>query len=360
MAMNFTFVGKLKAIKDSEKFKGYEVRSFDSGWVQTSLRFNAANGNNRHMFQIKAGYWGDKNGNVNEGKTVIYAPVTDSETHKTTRKKISYSEREDESVLKSVSAGGKYILDLHTDENPGNVREYIFEKDFIDDVKKHILDNPKAADVRFKIVGNVEIQYSENKSQFYKSFVPKRIYLAKENEEDKMQIRADLIYGRASLEDNADTDGFVFNAYTSYYDNAYRGDKCQGHCFCPVEVNIYPKDIKQKGLFAKRLRDFSPESSEYRTIGMVIDVIDGQEVVRVTEDMLGEEAKENIEYGFSTLEEELRKAGGTTYGPRVTEYRFNNWGSPSEDTVYEEEDLFPPHHDDEEEESDDIFGDDEI
>ena len=95
MAMNFTFVGKLKAVKDNEKFKGYEVRTFESGWVQTNLKFNATNGNNRHMFQIKAGYWGDKNGNVNEVKTVIYAPVTDEETHKTTRTKIAYVDRED-------------------------------------------------------------------------------------------------------------------------------------------------------------------------------------------------------------------------------------------------------------------------
>ena len=55
----------------------------------------------------------------------------------------------------------------------------------------------------------------------------------------------------------------------------------------------------------------------------------------------------------------MKKAGGTTYGPRITEYRFNNWGSPSEDTVYQDEDLLPPHHDDEEK-SDDIFEDDEI
>ena len=59
------------------------------------------------------------------------------------------------------------------------------------------------------------------------------------------------------------------------------------------------------------------------------------------------------------MEEELKKAGGTTYGPRITEYRFNNWGSPSEDTVYQDEDLLPPHHDDEKE-TDDIFEDDEI
>ena len=261
--------------------------------------------------------------------------------------------------MKSVSAWKKYVLDLHTDENPGNVREYIFEKDFIDDVKKHILDNPKAADVRFRILGNVEIQYSENNGVFYKLFIPKRIYLARENEEDKMQIHADLIYGRESLEDNAEIDGFTFNAYTSYYDKAYHDDKCKGRCFCPVEVNIYPKNDKQKQLFIKRFREFDSDSSEYRKISMIIDVIDGQEIVRITEDMLGEEAKENIECGISTLEQELKNAGGTTYGPRIREYRFNNFCSPSEDTVYQDEDLQPPEHDDEKK-SDDIFEDDEI
>ena len=114
-----------------------------------------------------------------------------------------------------------------------------------------------------------------------------------------------------------------------------------------------------KGKLEEIKQYIKEEEEEDREIGMVIDVIDGQEIVRVTEDMLGEEAKENIEYGFSTLEEELKKAGGTTYGPRITEYRFNNWGSPSEDTVYQDEDLLPPHHDDEEK-SDDIFEDDEI
>lgn len=359
MAMNFTFVGKLKAVKDNEKFKGYEVKAFESGWVRTFLKFNATNGNNRHMFQIEAGYWGDKNGNVNESKTVIYAPVTNEKTHKTTRTEIAYDNREDENVLKSVSKGVKYVLDLRTDENPACYKEYIFEKDFIDDVKKHILENTRASDVRFKIFGEVKISYNNNTGNFYKNFVPKKIYLAKDAEEDKMQIHADLIYGKESLEDNAEIDGFTFNAYTSYYDQAYRGDKCEGHCFCPVEVNIHPRNDKQKQLFIKRFREFDSDSSEYRKISMIIDVIDGQEIVRITEDMLGEEAKENIECGISTLEQELKNAGGTTYGPRIREYRFNNFCSPSEDTVYQYEDLLPPHHDDEKK-SDDIFEDDEI
>ena len=59
---------------------------------------------------------------------------------------------------------------------------------------------------------------------------------------------------------------------------------------------------------------------------------------------LSEDARENIDFGLTTLEEEVRAAGGTVYGNRVTELRFRGTRNV-QGTAYEAEDLFSPRHD---------------
>ena len=60
MAGTFEFVGTLKAIKDSDKFKGYEDKSYDSGWISRKLRFNMICGTNRHMLSVDGGKFADE------------------------------------------------------------------------------------------------------------------------------------------------------------------------------------------------------------------------------------------------------------------------------------------------------------
>ena len=58
MAATFEFVGKLKKIeKETEKFKAFEEKRYDSGWTNQTFKFNAINGNNSHIMQIRAGFW---------------------------------------------------------------------------------------------------------------------------------------------------------------------------------------------------------------------------------------------------------------------------------------------------------------
>ena len=76
----------------------------------------------------------------------------------------------------------------------------------------------------------------------------------------------------------------------------------------------------------------------------MLDVINGTEVVSITYDDLSDEAKENIDFGLSTLEDEIRLAGGTVFGDRVTELRFAS-SRNIQGTAYEAEDLLPPRHD---------------
>ena len=73
MAATFEFVGKLKKIeKETEKFKAFEEKCYDSGWTNQTFKFNAINGNNSHVMQIRAGFWSKKDGSVDDGKMKIY------------------------------------------------------------------------------------------------------------------------------------------------------------------------------------------------------------------------------------------------------------------------------------------------
>ena len=47
--MNFEMTGKLSISKETEKFKPWDERKYDSGWVKRRLLFNVTCGDNRHM-----------------------------------------------------------------------------------------------------------------------------------------------------------------------------------------------------------------------------------------------------------------------------------------------------------------------
>ena len=69
MANNFSFVGYLKPVKDTETFKGFTTKNYDSGWMSERLVFNVIAGNNRHRVEINAGRWQQENKNVIYGFT---------------------------------------------------------------------------------------------------------------------------------------------------------------------------------------------------------------------------------------------------------------------------------------------------
>ena len=57
--INFEIVAKLKAMKDGEKFKAFEIKDFSSGWQNTRYRFNAITDNSRFQMDISGGKWTD-------------------------------------------------------------------------------------------------------------------------------------------------------------------------------------------------------------------------------------------------------------------------------------------------------------
>lgn len=104
----------------------------------------------------------------------------------------------------------------------------------------------------------------------------------------------------------------------------------------------------KKALGFKKKFTFPDECScDYREIGIVCDILDGAQKVELTEDMLTDEQKENLEYGLCTMEDIVKELGKDVYGDKITDIVINSlsrgYSGGSKDTVYTDKDFCKPH-----------------
>ena len=356
MAATFEFVGKLKKIeKETEKFKAFEEKRYDSGWTNQTFKFNAVNGNNSHVMQIRAGFWSKKDGSVDDGKMKIYTQSKAEGGAKSQQMEVAFADRANPEVLSRVAYFRKFGINLNTPgeaKDPSKDHEFIFEGDFMTALRK-LMDNPKFMERRIYIKGTMDIQYGESTGIFYRTLVPSRIRFASDDEKDMMRLSIDLIYGSDVIDEEEDV--IRVNCYHRYYDANYRKDACKGQATCPIQFVV--REPKIFDLVRRRFTNF-PDECTFAKTDVMLDVINGTEMVPLTYDDLSDDAKENIDFGLSTLEDEIRLAGGTAFGDRVTELRFAS-SRNIQGTAYEAEDLLPPKHDDADDDIDDIDDADE-
>lgn len=343
MSATFEFVGKLKKIeKETEKFKAFDEKRYDSGWTNQTFKFNAVNGNNSHVMQIRAGFWSKVDGSVDESKMKIYTQSKAEGGAKSQQMEVAFVDRTNPDILSRVAYFRKFGINLNKpgeDKNPANDHEYLFEGDFMTALRK-LMDNPNFTDRRVHMRGSMDIQYNDSTGVFYRTFVPSRIRFASDDEKDMMRLSLDLVYGSDAIDEG--DDGVIrVNCYHRYYDANYRKDSCKGQATCPIQFVVRDKNILD--LVRRRFTNFPDECSFAKTDTM-LDIINGTEMVSLTYDDLSDEAKGNIDFGLSTLEDEIRLAGGTVFGDRVTELRFAS-SRNIQGTAYEAEDLLPPRHD---------------
>lgn len=356
MAATFEFVGKLKKIeKETDKFKAFDEKRYDSGWTNQTFKFNAVNGNNSHIMQVRAGFWSKVDGSVDDSKMKIYTQSKAEGGAKSQQMEVAFADRANPDVLSRVAYFRKFGINLNAPgeaKDPSKDREFIFEGDFMTALRK-LMDNPKFMERRVYIKGTMDIQYGESTGVFYRTFVPSRIRFASDDEKDMMRLSIDLIYGPDVIDEEEDV--IRVNCYHRYYDANYRKDICKGQATCPIQFVV--REPKILDLVRRRFTNF-PDECTFAKTDVTLDVINGTEMVSLTYDDLSDDAKENIDFGLSTLEDEIRLAGGTAFGDRVTELRFAS-SRNIQGTAYEAEDLLPPKHDDADDDIDDIDDADE-
>lgn len=398
--VQFEMVGKLSMPKETEKFKPFEIREFNSGWVNKTLKFNLTSGDNRFLLQSKAGYYADQHNDI----CVFSKDGVDANGNKVKGEqfKIPFKERLTHKRLPEIVEWKKFVVDLeepnrryalknalkkYEESGEGDTeeleklgikdaselkdalaasekkrKEFISEYDFIDMLKK-ILESDKYKNRKFKVTGSYEVQYSDANGKFYSNYVPTRVYLAADDAEETATASLTLFYNNESLVDaKEEKNKYFVNGYIQQYDGARKAN-----IFAPYVITIDANDNEKK--VKKLVEMFTAEDDEVKEINVVVSLLDGAQRSAIKLEDLDEETQDNIMLGLTTLEDVQRELGGSMYGERITENRFAKLGRGSakgaEVTAYHSEDLMikPIGNDnafeETEEESDSLFDDED-
>lgn len=385
--MNFEMIGKLSMPKESDKFKPYSETKYESGWVRRSIRVNAACGDNRHLLSIDAGSFADGHGFV----YTFTKQTTDADGNvkKGESIQIPFKERLTSKRLPEVAEFRKFIIDLEengrrrkltsaydkvkegsslTDEELKDLginsedelkdaidksnkkrHEFISEWDYVEFIKK-VLDSGKYANKKFYIKGNGAYQYSDKNQRVYDSLVPNRIYLADDDAEEYSIANVNILFNKDSFDDMSveEKGRYYINGYMMEYDNGGRKDKDGKTAKIPVPTTIVipvapdDADDKTKKKVEVMKKKFITDTDEFREYGIVVNMLNGAQKTEITEDMLTDEQKEDLEFGLITMDD-IRKELGQVYGDRVTEWQFvkpaRGFTKGSVETVYTSEDM---------------------
>lgn len=401
--MNFEMTGKLSISKETDKFKPYVEHQYDSGWVKKTLLFNVTCGDNRHMLKVDSGAFADGHGDVysfTKGGTDENGNRIKGESIK-----IPFKERLTSPKIAEIAEFKKFVFDLEkpgrryklqqlsdrihegkeaTDEELAEVglkskdevaealeksnkkkHEFISEWDYVDFIKK-VIDSGKYKDSLFFIRGNGDYSYSDSKQIVYESYIPNRIYLAADDAVPSSTATIDMLFDKNSLDDMSveEKGKYYVNGWMMEYDSNRKAN-------IPVEVRIAipvaPDDADDKA--KKRVEaikhKFMIEDDTIKEYGVVVDMLNGAQRVEITEDMLTDEEKEDLDCGLITLDDIRKDLGGSAYGERIKEYVFvkpaRGFTRGRKETVYTADDLLiKPIEEELPDGMEDLFDEDEL
>ena len=404
--MNFEMIGKISLGKETEKFKPYSEHTYDSGWVKRKIMFNAICGDNRHLLTVDAGSFADGHGDV---YTFSKGSVDDSGNKvKGESLKIPFKNRLTSPKLAEVAEFKKFIFDLEkpnrryklekaaekvkegtslTDEELRELgieseadindaldksnkkrHEFISEWDFTEFIKK-VIDSGKYSDKKFYIKGNANYSYSDNKKQVYESYVPQRIYLADNDADEYSTATIKMIFNADSLDEMSveEKGKYYVSGYMFEYDSNRKSN-------IPVPVTLTipvaadDADDKTKKKVNAIKHKFMVDDDTYKELGVEVNMLNGAQKVEITDDMLTDEQKEDLDCGLITLDDirppRKNDLGGSVYGDRVQEYQFKKiargYTKGRVDTVYTEDDMvIKPLEEKLPEGTEDLFDDDD-
>lgn len=381
MSIPFEMVGKLTISKETEKFKPYSENSYPSGWVNRQLLFNVICGDNRHMLQIKGGSFADGHGDVH-----LFSKNSIDEGGKKIKGekfKIPFKERLTSPKLAECAEFKKFVIDLEIpnrryllekaaekvkegtsltdeelkvleieseseitttlEESKKKHHEFVTEWDFAEFVKK-VLDSDKYKNKKFKIIGEIDHSYSDQKQKIYENITPRRIYLAKDDAEEYSTATVDFFYNKESLDDGSleEKGKYYINGYTFFYDSNRKKN-------LPTPVTIVLHNVtddvdeKTKKVLSLYLGQFKVDDDSWKQLGVIINMINGAQKVEIDESMLTEFQQDLLLCGEITLDDIRKEMGGAVYGDRVQEYQFvkpaKGFSKGRQDTVFIDDDM---------------------
>lgn len=377
--MNFEMTGKLSISKDTEKFHPYTEKTYPSGWVRKQLLFNVTCGDNRHMLTVTAGAFADGHGDIYS----FTKGGVDENGNKVKGESIQipFKERLTSPKLAEIAEFKKFIIDLEqpgrryklqnmadklhegkelTDEELKAVgleskddvvtaleksnkkrHEFISEWDYIDFIKK-VIGSEKYKDKLFFIRGNGEYHYSDNQQKVYESYIPTRIYLAADDAEPSSTATINIIFNSESLDEMSveEKGKYYVNGHMMEYDQNRKAN-------IPVPVTIVipvPEDDEKEKKKAEAFKHkFMVDDDTYKEYGAIVNMLNGAQKTEITEDMLTDEQRKDLDLGIITMDDIRAEIGGNVYGDRIREYQLvkpaRGFTKGRQDTVWTDEDM---------------------
>ena len=374
MADVFNFCGKIALGKQTDKFSPIDRREFNSGWTNTTLKFNCISGTNRILCTAQGGKWiddkknviktfgkstTDENGNVTKGETI----------------EISWAKRFDEDQISKVAGFRKFVCDtgdarmryklqnLITAFENGSVTDEMIEETGIDNIndaktaleksqaKKKVFlsewdfaehlakvaQSDKFRNRLFYISGTYDIQYNSEKDRFYTNYHVNRVVLAPDDAEPSTEFKIDFYFSEGACDDSHydKTGKVILNGWVSYYDASLKKNG-----FKDISIAVREDEKKLNAIERK----FNVDGNDVKQIGLTLNVIEGAERVEITMEMLDEETREDIEAGLLDFEDVKRELGGRVTGEKLSELRFAELTPKKntvQDTMYKVEDMHP-------------------
>lgn len=395
MANNFSFVGKIALGKDSEKFHPIERKDFQSGWTNTTVKFNCISGTNRVLCVAQGGKW--TNDSKNTVKTFSKSTTdANGKVIKGEKIDIPWAKRFDADQIAKVAGFKKFVVDTGdykmryklknlvdafengtvTDEmieqtgvdnvedarealkkSQAKRKEFLSEWDFAEYMIK-VCQSEKLKDKLFTITGDYEAQYNADKNKWYTTYHVNRVTLAPEDAEADTTLKVDFFYGEDAWDDSGfeDTGKVLVNGWLNYYDSNLKKNGFQN-----VAIVIREDNEKKRNALKRK---FTVDEG-IKQIGLTLSVVDGAERVELTVDMLSEEDREDLECGLVEWDDLKKAYGGSVVGDKVSELRFASLTAKknvAQDTVYSADDMCPAREDvfeNNDEEIVDIFEDED-
>ena len=348
---NFSFVGYLRKVKDKENFKGFESKTYDSGWMSERTRFNIVCGDSSHLIEVNAGRW------IDESKNVIYGFTKGDANKKGETFQVPWDQRNNPDIIEKMAGFKIMTVDLDTYQHRKDVEDsgdaeaiaksnskrkhFLAGTEFCEYVNK-LVNSDKIANVKFRVNGNVTYTYSEKNDRYYSTFEVNKIYRVDDSVESSSEVNIDFYFGKdcVDADDYDETGRAIVNGWTPFYDG-----NTKKNWYCPITLAMrFGTDDKRKKQLNGWKKIFDKfEDEEIRRIVLTCDQINGAQKVDISYDDLDEDTRDNIDFGIISLEDVIRDLGGQMYGNKIQEIRIIKPGrgftKGSETTMYTIDDM---------------------
>lgn len=333
----FTMSGKLRMPKSKDNYSPYRENTYDSGWMNRSLNLIINTDKGNQFLNMRAMKRVD---NTNE--------LTFWDNKEKKSFKIPFKNRNDKENLKKVQNSQKFTIDLEedpsirrrmtalvrkiqdkkelTNEELNEVGvssskelvqkykdsyakrfEYLSLWDFLEKLKE-IVESGNYDDTIFKVSGRIEINHYDGTDYF--NYVPRFVTIGNKETDEPAQARVQLFFDENAVSYDDVDKQLNIDGFLEYWDS--NTSKNQFHKYTvilPFRDEEDPSKLERKKNHYMKLFSVD-DSDEVKSIGIVVDLLNGSPTRKVTMDDLSEEQKEAIEFGDKTFEEIVREIGG--------------------------------------------------